>query len=380
MLATRLLLRRPPRVQLHSFVPGLRLQHNQYGPHKEYFQHPSQYPPNFQPRPDTFETETPQSAITPSQQPQAKKPSLIRVAIRNVFITQLCLLLGFLAGTAVVTWDYIQPPYAPDSEEHQELQEEIEELIETCPISENLRENGWSEEPIIKSRSPAMQISKDQHLVDETLSGVQGVTMKIFRHPTMHASALVFFAGFGIEGWPDTVHGGALVSMMNEAYAKHMQPLMEEEGLTWALDEVAFDDRKFAFLNPVRPGEIYTIMIMRRSWGVGQEQSTGDCYVSDWGQALLMSIDAVPFIRQFESPEKPGQFLMQVSVEEGALHATGDIQVLMKSDRISRHDGESSEDYYKRFEEEVEKLEKKTFVMDDAERQTQQANTEEGNK
>lgn len=170
-------------------------QHGQHGPHKEYFQTPGQMPaPDTTPYTGAY---TPQIVKTPTG------PSLFWRFARSVFWADLFFTLGAIAGTALISWEYLQPPFEPGSEEDQELCEEIKETLEVHPLVEGLREQNWTEENFYASRSNGAV--RGEHLVGEKLTGTRGVTMKVFKHPSQPITMMVFFLGFGVEGWPDTV-------------------------------------------------------------------------------------------------------------------------------------------------------------------------------
>lgn len=378
MLARHLFLRRPPRTRVVSQILRPRLQHDQHGPHKEYFQHPSQYPSelktgqsiagnvsaNFQ-QPTTFVPIVPEAQTVP---PVPPRPSLIRRAIRVTLIVNLFLLLGVAVGTGVVTWDYLQPPFEPDSEDYNEIKEGIEEILESCSMSENLRENGWFEEPIIQKRSP-VDGTAGRHFVEDTLNGVDGVMMKVFRHPTTHSTALVFFAGFGVEGWPDVVHGGTIMSMFAESYNQHMGPVMREEGLHDALRPATQNIRHHAFMKPMRPGEVYTIFNMTKGWGHAQDQETGECFVVNTTQSFLVSADVLPMIQvdnkafPFDTPS-----LIRLESSMDTLHAAGIMHTWMTTDRVIRREEETNDQYKKRVSANVDDFLRKRFTLDDLER------------
>lgn len=172
-----------------------RAQHDGYGPHKEYFQRPGQTP-----IPDA----TPYLPPRPTPVIQASSgPSRIVRAARSVSWAFLFYLLGSAAGTALITWQYLQPPFERGSPEDEEMLDEIFETLETHPLVESLREDQWIEDNRYASQLTAT--GKGYHLVWEQLSGTQGITAKAFKHPSQECTMLVFFLGFGMEGWPDVV-------------------------------------------------------------------------------------------------------------------------------------------------------------------------------
>lgn len=131
-------------------------------------------------------------------------PSILVRATRSVFWAVLFSTLGVSAGTALITWEYLQPPFEPGSEEDEELFEEILEALETHPLVDSLREANWVEEAYYTARINGAD-HRGLHLVSENLSGTRGITMKTFKHPTENYTMMVFFLGFGMEGWPDVV-------------------------------------------------------------------------------------------------------------------------------------------------------------------------------
>jgi len=180
-----------------------RPQHNQSGPHKEYFQTPGQMPV-----PDTTPYTAPYSpqvvkTPTPTPTPTPTGPSLFSRFYRSVFWATLFSTLGLIAGTALISWEYIQPPFEPGSEEEQDLFEEILDTLEDHPLVLSLRHDNWIEDNFYAGRVNGAL--GGQHLVGEKLTGPRGITMKSFRHPSQPITMMVFFLGFGIEGWPDVV-------------------------------------------------------------------------------------------------------------------------------------------------------------------------------
>jgi hypothetical protein len=159
------------------------------------------------PAPDT-------SPYTQTHVPRNKKvsagPSLLTRAFRSVFWATLFTTIGVTAGTALITWEYLQPPFEPGSEEDEGLYDEILETIETHPLTDSLRQANWIEDNYYAGRVNGPE--KGLHLVAEKLSGTQGITMKTFKHPTQEITMMVFFLGFGVEGWPDVVGRWSLLS------------------------------------------------------------------------------------------------------------------------------------------------------------------------
>ncbi|KIW57305.1 hypothetical protein PV05_05874 [Exophiala xenobiotica] len=245
-----------------------RTQHDHHGPHKEYFQTPGQMP-----APDTTPYTAPYTprVVKPSSGPSTGASLFWRFA-RSVFWADLFFTLGALAGTALISWEYMQPPFEPGSEEDQELLEEIQETIEAHPVVEGLRQDNWTEENYYAGRMNGAV--RGQHLIGEKLTGTRGITMKVFKHPSQPITMMVFFLGFGIEGWPDTVrrrrvrlrflhrrltamqiHGGVIMSLLHESVHQHLQLHHPDLGLVRA------QVTDVTFLRPMRPGDVYTIFV-----------------------------------------------------------------------------------------------------------------------
>lgn len=360
MLVTRLLLRRPPRIRLPQPLRCLHSQSSLRESHKEYFQNPSQFPTNF--RPDRLPKDllSPDPTITASST-DGPQPSPIRRAVRASLIVSICLILGVLTGTAVVTWDYIQPPFATDSEEHKELQEDIDDLLDTAPIVQDLRDNGWFEEASMGSGpKPTISGAGGRHLVEDTLTGPQGLTMKHFRHPHHPISTLVFFAGFGVEGWPDIVHGGTTMSVMMEAYKKMIQPTMKKEGLKPFQDEEpGIQSSAFQFLEYARPGEIYTVTVMSKGWGFGQDTISGDMYCISEAHVMLTSVDKAPTFSEIVDPDGKHGLIIHMNHGGLTLHASCNLNALFRYEGLSRGGEETLDEYKKRVEDQIPEIAEK---------------------
>jgi hypothetical protein len=155
----------------------------------------------------------------------------------------------------LITWEYLQPPFPPGSEEEQELFAEIVETLDTHPLVEQLRNDNWVEENFYDLRSMGGPPQTGMNLVHDKLVGVQGLTIRAFRHPTHNYTVLALFAGFGVEGWPDVVHGGIITALLLEAVSRHQRTFYR--GLI-SMDEC---DISIDFKKPMRPGEIYAILV-----------------------------------------------------------------------------------------------------------------------
>lgn len=243
MQALRPVLRR--RLPVLRQRPAIRYQQN-YGPHKEYFQTPGQAPVS-----DT----TPYDPKVPIQTQIAHHgPTRKARFARSLLWASLFSVLGAAGGAALITWEYLQPPFEPGSEEEQELQSEIDELLATHPILDEMRSDGWVEDNFYDQKRQSWD--SGSNMVHHTLTGTQGLTIKAFRHQTTFLTMLIFFPGFGVEGWPDVMHGGVTTSMFLEAIAQQFKNFYAADYQDLDQSHVTVD-----FRNRARPGEIYAIMV-----------------------------------------------------------------------------------------------------------------------
>ncbi|ETN40470.1 uncharacterized protein HMPREF1541_04747 [Cyphellophora europaea CBS 101466] len=228
--------------------PVRRQQHNSYGQHKEYFQTPGQAP-----LPDT----TPYRAGEQIQTVYTNtEPGTWSRIARSLSYFSLFSTLGAVAGMALITWQYMQPPYPPGSPEEQEMLEEIDDLVNHNRIAEDLREQGWIEEDFYMRRSRS-EFGYGMNMIHENLRGSsQTLNIKCFKNPNTKYTFIIFFAGFGMDGFPDVMHGGITATMMLEAAAKHASNFHPDLNLKSNEPAIKIDYKK-----PVHPGEIYTIML-----------------------------------------------------------------------------------------------------------------------
>ena len=294
-----------------------RTQHN-YGPHKEYFQNPNQVPV-----PDN-------SPYDPNVGVQTVPVSLSRTkrAFRSIFWASLFSSLGLVAGAGLITWEYLQPPYEPGSQEEKELHEEVVDTMETCRLVEELREEGWIEEEFYHGRSHA-EIQQGLHLVQEKLVGIQGLIIKAFKHPTYPYTILVAFTGFGIEGWPDVVHGGVITSLLEEGMRRHHANFYKEWGLRgdWGIS--------VDFQKPMHPGEIYSILLPP----AGLEDIPGDPTTKQLRLvALLMQMEVAPKLgTQFDATTRTETHTVEISTMQGidVTHAVGKASLAVMNERAT---------------------------------------------
>lgn len=157
---------------------------------------------------------------------------------------------------ALISWQYMQPPYEAGSPEEQEMMEDIEELMNNNSVALDLREQGWIEEDFYQRR-PRSSSDAGLNLVHEKLRGSsQVLNIKAFKNPRTEYTFILFFVGFGMDGFPDVMHGGITAAMMLEAAAKHAANFHGHLNLVKEEPAITIDYKK-----PVRPGEVYTIML-----------------------------------------------------------------------------------------------------------------------
>lgn len=85
------------------------------------------------------------------------------------------LILGFGAGTSLITWAYLQGPFEAGSEEESEMLEEITEMMNEYPAMEALlNDPEWEEWPV-PPRMVSGDAGKGLHFVTGTLTGSKGI-------------------------------------------------------------------------------------------------------------------------------------------------------------------------------------------------------------
>lgn len=157
---------------------------------------------------------------------------------------------------AFVTWEYLQPPFPPGSPEEQDLLAEIEAILDEHPLVQDLREQKWVEEDFYVRR-PSSERDQGQSFVHDTLQGSsQTLNVKVFKNPETQFSIMMFFVGFGLDGFPDVMHGGITATMMLEAMRKHVSYFASDFELDWDKSNLEVN-----YKVAVRPGQIYTIMV-----------------------------------------------------------------------------------------------------------------------
>jgi hypothetical protein len=151
-----------PRIFLPRFR---RFQHG--GPHKEYFQNPGQFPA----------ATVPQYA-PPPQPTFPAQPSTLRRFGRSTFWAVSFGLLGIIAGTAAITYEYLQPLFEVGTEEELEELEGIKEIMSSHPLLEALgQDEDWKEQAMYMEDRDWDQ-EKDFHFLSrKTLKGANGISM-----------------------------------------------------------------------------------------------------------------------------------------------------------------------------------------------------------
>lgn len=293
--------------------PTFRFQHGYNGPHKEYFQTPGQSP-----LPDT----TPYDPKIPIETVAARTgPSRTSRILRSLFWAQLFAVIGGVLGTTLITWEYLQPPFEPGSPEEQELYAEIVETLDTHPLVDQLRSQNWIEEDFYTSRQHSGS-NTGMSLVSEKLTGIQGLSIKAFRHPTSNYSMLVFFAGFGVEGWPDVIHGGITTTMILEAAKRHH--------LTYYSEFIDLDNTGVSvdFKRPMRPGEVYAVLVPPAVIAPAPTQGILLNLV-----VFVLQLEGAPKLTiQTDATTQAENHNLEIPVGRGkdATHAMGKIQMLTK--------------------------------------------------
>lgn len=158
------LLRARPRI-----LPASRLQHG--GPHKEYFQNPGQMPQQ------EIGTSSDQYALV-SDFPQQK--SFLRRSWETAGLGLWSLLLGFGAGSCLITWVYLHGTFDAGTEEENEMLEDITDTINEHPAMELLlNDPGWEELPAAP-RMMSGDSGKGLNFITGTLTGSKGIAQVLF--------------------------------------------------------------------------------------------------------------------------------------------------------------------------------------------------------
>lgn len=205
------------------------------------------------------------------------KPPLLRRIWRTAGLSIWSALLGFVAGSSLVTWAYLQGPFEAGTEEENDMLEEITNMINDYPAMEGLlNDPEWEEWPVA-SRMVSGDSGKGLALVSGTLTGSKGIIQvvrsletlrarllttflrqRVFFHRSLGFLTMVIYFGNGVEGWPDVVHGGVLSTMFKEAMEKVASEVFPPG--TGDLSKM-----NIQFIQKVVPGEVYSLSAMPAS-------------------------------------------------------------------------------------------------------------------
>ena len=243
--------------------------------------------------------------------------SLFMRFTRSVSWALLFSILGVGAGTGLITWEYLQTPFEAGSEMEQELLDEITEAVELHPLVDSLRQANWIEDNYYAAhpRLAGELGTEGMHLVAEKLQGTQGITMKTFKHPTKEFTMMVAFLGFGVEGWPDVVHGGIITTLIQEGIRRQVLNFYQKYGKEHA-QAISID-----FKRRMRPGEVYAVIVPPAQ--VEENPPQPD----------VMHLQMMPMVVRIESPPRITKQDLTIelpSIDE--LHAVANVQVRLVQD------------------------------------------------
>ena len=163
-----------------------RFQHG--GPHKEYFQNPSQFPATSVP-----------PYTTPPQPTFPTQTSVLRRLTRSTFWAVSFGVLGVVAGTAAITYEYLQPLFDVGTEEELEELEGIKEIMSSHPLLEALgQDENWKEQAMYMEDRDWDE-EKDFHFLSrKTLKGANGISMVYSTSQLHERLVLTSFVPIGI--------------------------------------------------------------------------------------------------------------------------------------------------------------------------------------
>ncbi|RMD43059.1 hypothetical protein DV735_g1986, partial [Chaetothyriales sp. CBS 134920] len=303
-------------------------------PHKEYFQTPGQSP-----LPDT----SPYNPNEPIQSFPVAERSWLARGFRSLFWAVLFGVIGVGTGAGLVTWEYLQPQFEPGSPEDAEVFEEIIDTLNEHPVAEDLRGDGWIEDEFYTPRF--RRAGPGNHLIQDHLMGPRGVVIKSFRHPVMQYTILLAFTGFAVEGWPDTVHGGVIASVMIEAAQRHLNNFYRSR----AIPDITLDQNQEAwtfnidYKKPMRPGEVYTIVVPPGAFTVPPDGSLDQ--VAFRFAALAMDLDTAPRVgSQYDPISQTSTHTLEIPSARGVdvPHAIATVEVHVKPDADKAQSAEDS--------------------------------------
>jgi len=189
---------------------------------------------------------------------------------------------------------------------------EIMDAVELHPLVDSLRQANWIEDNYYATQpSHADSLgTKGMHLVAEKLQGTQGITMRTFKHPTQEFTMMVAFLGFGVEGWPDVIHGGIITTLVQEGVDRQVRNFYEKYGKQHA-QAISID-----FKRRMRPGEVYAVIVPPAQVEMNPPQKE------------VMHLQMMPMVVRIEAPPRitPEALTIELpSMEE--LHAVANVQV-----------------------------------------------------
>jgi hypothetical protein len=173
---SRILNSRPRRLQL------IRLQHGI--PHKEYFQNPGQMPQS------ETRLRSGHSTLAPDF---LQQKTLWRRLWDSTGLAALSTLVGFGAGSSLITWAYLQGPFEPGTAEEAEMLEEITEMMNEYPAMEALLNDPEWEELPLAPRMVSGDAGKGLTFVTGTLTGSKGILQVISSCRPRHTPSNNFF-------------------------------------------------------------------------------------------------------------------------------------------------------------------------------------------
>lgn len=199
----------------------------------------------------------------------------------------------------------------------QELLNEIMDAVELHPLVDSLRQANWIEEDYYTTHSGRANEPRPQgmHLVAEKLQGTEGITMKTFKHPTQEFTMMVAFLGFGMEGWPDVIHGGIVTTLVQEGVERQIHNFYQKYGRQQA-EAISID-----FKRRVRPGDVYAIIVPPAQLEVNPPQPE------------VMHLQMTPMVVKIETTPRivpEAQSIGLTSIDE--LHAVANVQVRLIQD------------------------------------------------
>ena len=246
-------------------------------------------------------------------------------------------LTGIASGTALITWDYNQPPVERGSEEYDDLMEEIEEIIlfdfvKLPPL--------YMPEGIKSGRD----LEADSWLVGDALRGPSGFTSKKWQGEPPRDSAWLTFVGDGLEISPDTIHPGAFYIMAQEGVDQSVTPLVKQEGLE-LISQVTNFTHHMSTLGALRPNETYVMFCKTTKLGMFGTGSVLPMVTDDTNFGL--EIDVNVWFKMASEKEANGPSAQQTTVDDEMQNsvASGTFRFRFSCKQLERQEGQSVDDY-----------------------------------